>query len=467
MFRSLEIKGLRGFADAQTIEFAIPANSKPGSGLTVIVGPNNAGKTTVVEALQYLLQNYTQPTSSISEGRRNKAAGDIVCLKLTDINENVDSLETIIPGASEAKRTSGNNGGSLSSLFIIQSRKGFGPFFGAILTDRETYAQQAIYLQNRSSVNDIFPHRLFSIQESENERRRFNETLNKIVPKLDWRIDLADHGQFYLKVRKGDADHNSDGLGEGFISLLFLIDALYDSKKGHTIVIDEPELSLHPALQRKLSALFTEYAKDRQIILSTHSPYFVNLNALENGARIIRVHCPNGQSKIFQLSPATANQLTGILRDRNNPHTLGLNAQEVFFLDDHIILVEGQEDTYFYKEIVLPQLEKELAGDFFGWGVGGASKMKIIAKTLIELGFRKVVGILDGNEKDIRTELEEIFQDYRFFCIPANDVRTKAATDAKQKIDGLLNDENKKVREKHIPRMNEIIDAANNYLRSD
>ena len=35
----------------------------------------------------------------------------------------------------------------------------------------------------------------------------------------------------------------------------------------------------------------------------------------------------------------------GILRDLNNPHTLGIEANEAFFLEDSIILVEGQEDV--------------------------------------------------------------------------------------------------------------------------
>ena len=42
------------------------------------------------------------------------------------------------------------------------------------------------------------------------------------------------------------------------------------------ILIDEPEISLHPDLQRKLFSLLVEYSKDKQIIVSTHSPYFVD-----------------------------------------------------------------------------------------------------------------------------------------------------------------------------------------------
>ncbi len=43
------IKGIRSFGSEQNIEFAIP-NGKPGSGLNIIVGANNSGKSTIIES---------------------------------------------------------------------------------------------------------------------------------------------------------------------------------------------------------------------------------------------------------------------------------------------------------------------------------------------------------------------------------------------------------------------------------
>ncbi len=51
--KAIEIYGFRGFAAKQRVELALP-NGKPGSGLTLIVGPNNSGKSTVVEALRFI-----------------------------------------------------------------------------------------------------------------------------------------------------------------------------------------------------------------------------------------------------------------------------------------------------------------------------------------------------------------------------------------------------------------------------
>jgi predicted ATPase len=75
-------------------------------------------------------------------------------------------------------------------------------------------------------------------------------------PVPSWYIERADNGQYYLKFKSGDSFHTSEGLGEGFISLLFIVDALYDSEPGQTVVIDEPELSLQPGGKSPLSLKF-------------------------------------------------------------------------------------------------------------------------------------------------------------------------------------------------------------------
>lgn len=69
-------------------------------------------------------------------------------------------------------------------------------------------------------------------------------------------------------------------MGEGIVSIFAIVDSLYDSKPGDVIVIDEPELSLHPALQKRVNNLLCRFASDRQIVVSTHSPYFIDLKAL-------------------------------------------------------------------------------------------------------------------------------------------------------------------------------------------
>src|SRR5690606_1027847 len=123
-----------------------------------------------------------------------------------------------------------------------------------------------------------------------------------------------------------------------------------------------------------------------------------------------------------------------------NPHVFGLDSKELFFQDDKIILTEGQEDVLLLPNIA-SQLEKELIGNFFGWGVGGAGNIQHLCTILKDLGYEKVAGILDGDKSDEKAFLEKEFPEYFFVCIPAKDIRTKPARKAVEEVVGLLDSE--------------------------
>ena len=304
-----------------------------------------------------------------------------------------------------------------------------------------------------------FGSRLFQVQQ---KRAEFDAVLEEVVnPVPKWAIDQTDSGQYYLKVETSGQYHSSEGMGEGLVSLLIIIDALYDSSPDDVIVIDEPELSLHPSLQRRLFALLSKYAADRQLLVATHSPYFVDFNTLVIGARIARLHLQDGSSVISTLSEPTVKRLAEFVRNYNNPHILGLDAREAFFLEDRVILVEGQEDVIFYQQIA-DQLGIKIDGNFYGWGVGGADNMKTVASLLQELGFKKVVGLLDGNRASLASELQSEFSQYKFYDIPADDIRTKSPRQIPA-VQGILNDSGE-VRPEHKEAMTRVLNQVNQEL---
>ena len=455
--KKLEVKGLRGFADLQNLMFAIP-NGTLGSGLTIMVGPTNGGKSTVVEALNALTISYRQP-QSFTEGRRNKPAGDRIWIQAEDTNGEVAALQTVTSGGSETEWSPSPF--TLSQkMFILPSRRYFNPYFSKSTVTRESYMSQYGVSVTRGTSLNQFAYRLFNVQEN---RATFDAVLGKVLrPVPNCTIDQSDPGQYYLKLETRGQFHSSEGMGEGLVSLLFIIDALYDSNSGDVIVIDEPELSLHPTLQRRLAALLTEYAADRQIVIATHSPYFADFHAMLNGARLSRIYQRNASSVISSASESTMQDLAGFLRDRNNPHVLGLDAREAFFLEDGVILVEGQEDVILYKQVA-SQIGIDIEGDYYGWGVGGAEKMRTIATLLNELGFERVVGLLDGNRSSLVPTLQMAFPEYHFAAIPADDIRTKRAVPERAEIRGIL-DEPGNVRPEFEEQMRAILTELNRAL---
>jgi len=62
----------------------------------------------------------------------------------------------------------------------------------------------------------------------------------------------------------------------GSKQLLTIITQILWSKKGDTLLIEEPEISLHPESQVVIQELFAEaVARGKQIICTTHSPFFI------------------------------------------------------------------------------------------------------------------------------------------------------------------------------------------------
>jgi predicted ATPase len=68
--------------------------------------------------------------------------------------------------------------------------------------------------------------------------------------------------------------HLSSSTVKTFFSLVFYLEHL--AKKGETLIIDEPELNLHPENQRKIAIILVMIAnRGIKVIVSTHSDYFV------------------------------------------------------------------------------------------------------------------------------------------------------------------------------------------------
>jgi len=454
-----EIEGYRGFGVKIHIDLAKP-NGKSGSGLTIIAGPNNSGKSTIIEGFQALSKRVAP---SFNELQRNKNTNNRLLFKIKRMNGRVKELKTVNDGGSETEWVETDDKSSSFLIYVLPSRRMFNPLidhnFQLAKEDRALYISNSQFPGIRGSEIDRFQVRIFEWQRN---IKRFNSDLEKILGTLpNWNIEQDTSGKNYLKFDYDGSVHSSDGLGDGIINIFFIIDALYDSGIQQTIVIDEPELSLHPSLQKRVLRLLAEYAKDRQIVIATHSPYFINFDYLSNGAKLFRTVKENNLIKIYQLSTEAIKSIENYKNDINNPHVLGLNAKEVFFLEDRVILVEGQDDVYCYEKMQ-NKLGIFLKGEFFGWGVGGANKMETISRILQDLGYKKVVGILDSNSEtqEIYNSLFEQFKNYRFFIIPAEDVREKKGVKKTSICDkfGELKNEHIDTMEKMFEEINRILE---------
>ena len=435
MITNLMIYGLRGFGVERTIQFALP-NGNQGSGLTIFVGANNSGKTTILEALRSF--NSSKDNSpSFSERKRNLKCenGKVhLLLQTTDVGDyKIDTIESggstttfCKVGVDDSEWWDGPR------VFVLQSRRFVDYEFHQSFMERSDYVRnQQSNIHNRTSSIYEFNARLFKMQKN---KKTFDSILKRVLGyDLEWTIEQNDNGMYYLKLIINGCTHSSEGLGDGIWSVFTICDALYDSEPNGTIAIDEPELSLHPAYQKRILQLFKEYAKDRQIIINTHSPYFVDMNSLINGACLYRtIKNENGDIDVFHLSDESQKSIEGFLKNINQPHTLGTEAKEMFFLEDRIIITEGQEDVIMYSKAA-DAVGLQLNGTFFGWGSGGSSNIAKIATILKDLGYKKVVAIFDGDKPKDLDKFKDQFPEYEGLIISAPDVRDKPSVNKPEK----------------------------------
>lgn len=94
-------------------------------------------------------------------------------------------------------------------------------------------------------------------------------------------------------------------LSDGSIRFICLATALLQPNPPSTIIIDEPELGLHPAAIAILAELIQQAAERTQVIVATQSPALLDQFAIEH---IVVVNRENGTSTFTRLNEADYSQ---------------------------------------------------------------------------------------------------------------------------------------------------------------
>jgi putative ATP-dependent endonuclease of OLD family len=148
-------------------------------------------------------------------------------------------------------------------------------------------------------------------------------------------------------------------LGHGFQRsyLLALLEVLTSIGDGEipTLILgcEEPELYQHPPQAKHMAAVLEELStKDSQVIISTHSPYFITGSGFEN-VRLIRFDTTNNHSFCrFLTFGELANNIAAAGGTRPTKpegmtaklHQLLLPEMNEIFFTKNLVLVEGMED---------------------------------------------------------------------------------------------------------------------------
>jgi predicted ATP-dependent endonuclease of OLD family len=411
MIKSVAIEHYKGFYDVEKIYFAKPDGTNFGSGLTLIVGPNNTGKTSVIEAL--LLNK----DKKFKNTERHNNLSPVIKI------ENVSGKETKYTNINDGAiiTTSGEEHGIIFEL--IPSRRYWQhQFSGEWKFDNLIHESAAGDIRNSGSFN-LGPI-LRKILREPSLKSKFDLNIKNVLPHFtDWTIDTNEANQDFIKYKTNDDWHQASLLGDGVISL-FRIMAHLVHDKNSTFIIDEPELSLHPAAQKRLSNVLSQLSKDKQIIICTHSPYFVNWGDFCNGAKIVRLNKPSGKCKVNILdnNKNYSDFISTSLQQFEKPQLLDTTAKEILF-SDKILFTEGQEDVGIIKKWCFEN-KRNLSFEIFGYGVGGETNMALFLELATDLGLEKVGAIYDSNSTKFQSD-KTTYGKFSLKQLPTEDIRDK------------------------------------------
>ena len=165
----------------------------------------------------------------------------------------------------------------------------------------------------------------------------YNWKLKCIVPnRCVYEINLERNGRAFSV--------NQASSGEKEI-LNFLLGMFAFNIKNGLIIIDEPDLHLHPKWQTVLVDLLQELSRvnNNQSLIVTHSPVFVNEQTVE---KMFRVYMDNETSKVIQPQRESLPRIKDLLHIVNT-----FNNEKIFFADK-VILVEGISDRLIFQRLI-------------------------------------------------------------------------------------------------------------------
>lgn len=219
---------------------------------------------------------------------------------------------------------------------------------------------------------------------------------------LDWKKDeksvsVQDPSAQVLLTDKGfsgEVDSFGHGLQRSFLIVILQELMAVDSEISPTLLLgcEEPELYQHPPQAKHLSSILMELSSgDAQVFITTHSPYFIDIDHYEN---IKMFRNAGGKASITHSTFNTI--LDGYngafarpLRDEDQTRTkLAIQTQPKFneiFFADKVVLLEGISDEACFETFLRlssrkPEFQKSGAALVVCEGKSSLALMLLIAK---------------------------------------------------------------------------------------
>lgn len=394
MIDSIYLENYRGF-QKHTIHFKDE---------NIIVGKNNAGKSTLVEALRivsainrkYKNTRYRKKPSWVAKPSQK---GITPSINFTDINEdtlfyNYGSppayIEVSFNTGSRFEITIGKESNIYCQIFdennqFIRTKN------SAQKLDIPSVRilPQIQPLQESEDIlnEDYVKNHLFSSRSSlhfRNQLHYFNEYFDefKKIAEKTWpglRINelivnknLIGKGHIDLLVYDNEFASEIGWMGDGLQMWLQTIWFLALAKNKETVILDEPDVYMHPDLQRRLVRFISN--RHKQIVITTHSVEIISEVKTEN---ILVLNKSRKKSNFTTSLPAVQNVMDSIGTAHNLQLARLWSAKKLVLVEGADIQILKQFQNIIYPESLDPldAIPNMSIGGWGGWNYAIGSSM--------------------------------------------------------------------------------------------
>lgn len=128
-------------------------------------------------------------------------------------------------------------------------------------------------------------------------------------------------------------------IGTGYEMIFSLIYSYYLAKQNNKkiiLLIDEPELHLHPSIQKKFVDFLLEISSDSQVIITSHSPILVKQLLYNDLVKTIVINNDKTVSEIkdFKLSYLSANEINFLAFNYSSVEYYNELYEELMFINN-------------------------------------------------------------------------------------------------------------------------------------
>ncbi len=354
--------------------------------LNCLIGENGAGKTNVLNALKYYYENIIEVNISNSNFDDKNIYNDKLEISITydlsRIKKILSSQNTSVFNQKIDQYILKNLVNNNITLKMIQNKS------GSIIWNYPYEVRSLIqYLHpfyfidsrniNLTNWNDLWriigdignasglDNRDLDYSDflTDDKNKKFSRSINELSQEFkNSNIQISKSGGkskiiSLYQMQLGGRDFNykdeslnyfSDGTNSGnYIKLMsFLVSQVQKLKlKDPIMIIDEPEIGLHPKLTDELMEKIIYLSRKVQFLMATHSPRIIKNLIVESG-NIYRFHFKDNYSKVNKMSALEDNKMKNIVTEK----------EASLYFARGILFVEGPTELELFNNKYLKRL---------------------------------------------------------------------------------------------------------------